>query len=169
MLGFSFPRKALLSDSIASKLYDENTFYPALMKDMKKCQSELIIESPFTTNRRLQELLPIFQKLKNRRVRVVVNTRNPRELDDEYRREDSLSAIANMQMIGVQVLFTVGHHRKLVIIDRKILYEGSLNILSQNNSCEFMGRIESTQVDNTTKTIRTKTFKSNYYIVHIYT
>lgn len=93
MLGFLIPRKTVLSDSIASKLYNENTVYPALMKDMKKCQSELIIESPFITNRRLQQLLPIFQKLKNRRVRVVVNTRNPREQDDEYRREDNLSAI----------------------------------------------------------------------------
>ncbi len=145
MLGLLIHRKVVSSDSIESKLYNENAFYAALIKDMKKCQSELIIESPFMTNRRLQQLLPIFQKLKDRKVRVVVSTRNPRELDDEYRREDNLSAIASLQMIGVQVLFTVGHHRKLAIIDRKILYEGSLNILSQNNSCEIMRRIKSTQ------------------------
>jgi phosphatidylserine/phosphatidylglycerophosphate/cardiolipin synthase-like enzyme len=146
MLGFLISRRTDPSNSIVSKLYDENTFYAALIKDMKKCQSELIIESPFITNRRLQQLLPTFKKLKDRRVRVVVNTRNPRELDDEYRREDTLSAIASLQMIGVQVLFTVGHHRKLAILDRNIIYEGSLNILSQNNSCEIMRRIESTQL-----------------------
>ena len=146
MLGLLVPRKTVSSDSIASKLYNENTFYPALIKDMKKCQSELIIESPFITNRRLQQLLPIFQKLKDRRVRVIVNTRNPRELDDEYCREDTLSAIANLQMIGVQVLFTIGHHRKLAILDRNIMYEGSLNILSQNKSSEIMRRIESAQL-----------------------
>jgi phosphatidylserine/phosphatidylglycerophosphate/cardiolipin synthase-like enzyme len=146
MLGFLIPSKTVPSDSIVSKLYSENTFYPALIKDMKKCQSELIIESPFITNRRLQELLPIFQKLKDRRVRIVVNTRNPRELEDEYRREDTLNAIANLQMIGVQVIFTVGHHRKLAILDRNIMYEGSLNILSQNKSSEIMRRIESAQL-----------------------
>ena len=145
MLGFLLPRNTVLSNSIASKLYNEKTFYPALIKDMKRCQSELIIESPFITNRRLQELLPIFQKLKDRRVRIVVNTRNPRELEDEYRREDTLNAIANLQMIGVQVLFTLGHHRKLAILDRNIMYEGSLNILSQNKSSEIMRRIESAQ------------------------
>ena len=37
---------------------------------------------------------------------------------------------------------TYGHHRKLAIIDRSILYEGSLNILSQNDSLEIMQRIE---------------------------
>jgi phosphatidylserine/phosphatidylglycerophosphate/cardiolipin synthase-like enzyme len=146
MLGFLISRRTAPSNSIVSKLYDEKTFYTALIKDMKKCQSELIIESPFITNRRLQQLLPTFKKLKDRRVRVVVNTRNPRELDDEYRREDTLNAIAELQMIGVQVLFTVGHHRKLAILDRNIMYEGSLNILSQNNSSEIMRRIESTQL-----------------------
>ncbi|HPF30831.1 MAG TPA: hypothetical protein PLO25_00775 [Candidatus Saccharibacteria bacterium] len=39
------------------------------------------------------------------------------------------------------MLFTSGHHRKLVIIDG-ILWEGSLNILSQNDSCELMRRMQ---------------------------
>jgi len=34
------------------------------------------------------------------------------------------------------------HHRKLAIIDRNILWEGSLNILSQKKSREFMRRLE---------------------------
>jgi hypothetical protein len=38
-----------------------------------------------------------------------------------------------LQKLGVQVLYTSGHHRKLAIIDREILYEGSLNIPSQND------------------------------------
>ncbi len=146
MLGFPVLRKNTTSNSMVSKLYNENTFYPAFIKDIKKCQSELLIECPFITNRRLQHLLPIFQKLKDRKVRIVVNTRNPRELDDEYQREDTYSAISSLQMIGVHVLFTVGHHRKLAILDRSITYEGSLNILSQNNSSEIMRRIESTQL-----------------------
>lgn len=48
--------------------------------------------------------------------------------------------------MGVQVLFTGNHHRKVAILDRSILYEGSLNILSQNDSSEVMRRIKSTQL-----------------------
>ena len=51
-------------------------------------------------------------------------------------------AIAELQEIGVKVLFTSGHHRKLAIIDDLVLFEGSLNILSQSDSCEIMRRIE---------------------------
>jgi hypothetical protein len=46
--------------------------------------------------------------------------------------------------MGVEILYTGNHHRKLAIVNRKILYEGSLNILSQSDSCEVMRRIEST-------------------------
>lgn len=48
-----------------------------------------------------------------------------------------------MQEIGIDVLFTGGHHRKLAIFDKRIPWEGSLNILSQNDSCEITRRIES--------------------------
>ncbi len=51
-----------------------------------------------------------------------------------------------LQELGVEVLITGGHHRKLAIIDQQILYEGSLNILSQNDSCEVMRRIYSEQL-----------------------
>jgi hypothetical protein len=50
--------------------------------------------------------------------------------------------------MGILVLFTERHHRKLAIIDRELLYEGSLNILSHGASCEVMRRIESEQLAN---------------------
>ena len=52
-------------------------------------------------------------------------------------------AIHTLQELDVTVLMTVGHHRKIAIVD-DILYEGSLNILSQNDSCELMRRIDVT-------------------------
>ncbi|RTK94852.1 hypothetical protein EKI60_02045 [Candidatus Saccharibacteria bacterium] len=131
---------------LSSKLFNEETFYPVLTKDLNKCSHEVIIESPFVTNRRLSQLLPTLQKLKYRKVRVVINTRDPIEHDDEYHRGDAHRAIASLQRIGVQVLYIAGHHRKLVILDRQILYEGSLNVLSQNDSCEVMRRVESSQL-----------------------
>jgi hypothetical protein len=51
-----------------------------------------------------------------------------------------------LQKLGAIVLFTGDHHRKLAIVDQRILYEGSLNILSQNDSCEVMRRIHSEQL-----------------------
>jgi len=139
-------RQVNRADLINSKLFSDDTFYPAFQKDLQKCQRELIIESPFITQRRLATLSPALQKLKHNGVKVIINTRDPLECDEEYMREDATRAISSLQHMGVQVLFTGKHHRKLAIIDRNVLWEGSLNILSQNDSCEIMRRIESTQL-----------------------
>ncbi len=136
-----FRRRA--DDNLAqSKLFDEQTFYPAFMKDIENCKRELIIECPFITHKRMNALYPSFRRLTKRGVRVVINTRDPVEHDSPM---DSVAndVIEVLQVIGVSVLFTGNHHRKLAIIDSHILYEGSLNILSQNDSCEVMRRIES--------------------------
>ncbi len=136
-----FKRQSSQADLVNSKLFSDNDFYTAFQKDLSKCQCEVIIESPFITQRRLATLLPTLRKLKTKRVKVIVNTRDPLECNEEYIREDTARAISDLQHMGVQVLFTGKHHRKLAILDRKLLYEGSLNILSQNSSCEIMRRV----------------------------
>lgn len=130
----------------ASKLYNENGFYPAFVKDLNRCKNELIIESPFITSRRLSNLMPVLKTLQAKKVRIVINTRDPIETDDEYQRNEAYRAVSRLQHIGIRVLYTKGLHRKIAIIDRSIMYEGSLNILSQNDSAEIMRRISSKQL-----------------------
>lgn len=137
-----------------SALFDETGFYPALTKDLKRCKRELIIESPFVANRRLTTLLPVLEKLSAKKVTIVFNTRDPIEIDDEYQRNEAYRAVSRLQHLGIRVLYTKGLHRKVAIIDRSIMYEGSLNILSQNESAELMRRISSRQlVEQTVKFI----------------
>ena len=132
-------------DLVSSQLYNEQTFYKAFIRDLACCRSEAIIESPFITTQRTATLLPYLRKAISRGVRVVINTRPPQE-HDEYMRNESEKSIAILQGIGVEVLLTGGHHRKIAIFNRSVLWEGSLNALSQNESSEIMRRIESEQL-----------------------
>ena len=136
--------KDSLSPELKTKLYDQNTFYKAFIKDLKQTRNEVIIESPFITVKRLDMLLPTFKKLINFNVRVIIRTKDPLELD-EYMRDELYKSLSLLLSIKVQVIFIKGLHRKVAVIDREIFYEGSLNILSQNNSIEIMRRIESAQ------------------------
>ena len=122
-----------------STLYDQDTFYKAFQRDLGRARNLVVIESPFITQRRVTALLPTIKKLKSRGIRVVVNTKPIDEHDDTMADQAEL-AIYALQEMDITVLMTVGHHRKIAIID-DILYEGSLNILSQNDSCELMRRI----------------------------
>ena len=129
-----------------STLFDEKTFYSAFIRDLESCRNEVIIESPYITSKRAEMLIPIFESLLLRGVKIYVMTRDPQEHDEnmEYQSED---AISQFERMGVQVLLCIGnHHRKLAILDRKILYEGSLNILSQSHSREIMRRIENEEL-----------------------
>lgn len=123
----------------SSRLFDNETFDRAFLKDIHSCRDTLLIESPFIRLNRVMDLLPILQKLQRKGVKVVVNTRPPEEHDDEYEQQ-ALEAIDLLQSLDVEVLFTVKHHRKIAIIDRETFWEGSLNILSYYDSCEIMRR-----------------------------
>lgn len=126
----------------SSQLHDEHTFYQKFLQDLEKCKYEVIIESPYITSERMRTFDRLFHKLLKKGVKIYIMTRDPKEheISMEIQSED---AITWCEMIGVQVLLCTGnHHRKLAILDRKILWEGSLNILSQTQSREIMRRID---------------------------
>lgn len=127
---------------INSTLFDESTFYPEFTRGLLCASSEVVIESPFITTKRMKTLYPVFDQLIQKNVKVYIFTRDPREHSDSYETQ-SEREIQRFEELGVQVFLCTGnHHRKLALIDRKVLWEGSLNILSQIKSREIMRRIE---------------------------
>ena len=137
--------KRLFSNSIdttalcSSRLFDNETFYKAFIKDLGRASHGIYIESPFMTTERMDMLLPILRRACQRGLQITVNTRPPSEHDGKYI-DQAYKAVQDMQSIGIIVLYTVKHHRKIAIIDDEIIWEGSLNILSQSDSCELMRR-----------------------------
>lgn len=127
------------------QMYDQDSFYRSFERDLHTAQDEVVIESPFITTKRVNALLPMLTSLRNRGVSITVNTRDPIEHDIEYEAQ-ALDAVAILQDMDIQVLYTAKHHRKLAVIDRTIVWNGSLNILSQNNSCEIMWRTSSMEL-----------------------
>jgi phosphatidylserine/phosphatidylglycerophosphate/cardiolipin synthase-like enzyme len=129
-----------------SGLYDEKTFYDRFIHDLLQCEKEVIIESPFITTERMKTFVHIFKSLLKKGVNIYIVTRNPKEHGNGYEIQ-SEEAISWCEQIGIQVLMCIGnHHRKLAILDRKVLWEGSLNILSQIRSREIMRRIDSKKI-----------------------
>ncbi len=125
-----------------TSLFDEKTFYQTFLEDLRRCQSEVIIESPFITSLRMKTFDRVFINLLKKGVKIYIVTRDPQEHDNGYETQ-SEEAIRWCEAMGIQVLLCTGnHHRKLAILDRKLLWEGSLNILSQHNSREIMTRTD---------------------------
>ena len=98
-----------------SGLYDQNTFDRQFLKDIARAQSSLVIESPFIRLSRVEQLIPVIIKLRRRGVSVIINTRSPEEHDYIYEAQ-ATDAITMLQNLGVTVLFTVKHHRKIAVM-----------------------------------------------------
>ena len=128
--------------AFTSRLFDEKSFYSSFLSDLEDCEREVIIESPFISRARMDILLPFFRRLVNRDVTVYVITKDPSILEEPLFTYSS-EIIREFEVLGVHVLAASNHHhRKLAILDRQVLWEGSLNILSQTNSKEIMRRFE---------------------------
>lgn len=125
-----------------SAIYDQTDFYPRFIKDLLSATKEVVICSPYITEERMKTFYPIFHHLLGKKVNVFVLTRKTEE-HTENMKLFADTALKKMNEMGITILpFKGFEHRKLAVVDRELVWEGSLNILSQRESGEFMRRIE---------------------------
>jgi len=131
------------TELLFSTLHDERSFYNSFIKDFKRAKHSVVIESPFITKGRVLQMAPILKKLQKRGIKVRVNTRHPNS-HNECLYYQAWQAADALRSYGVKIRFYKDkRYRKIAIIDNRILWEGSLNILSHKNSREIMRRTES--------------------------
>ena len=121
-------------------IYSEKNFHVAFLKDVLAATSEVIILSPFLTIRRTEAFGNVFQTLVNRGIRVMVYTR-PISSHSGIMEEEARFVVEALRATGVVVIQRSKMHQKIALIDRKIAWEGSLNILSHRDTGEHMRRI----------------------------
>ncbi|MDO8513378.1 MAG: phospholipase D-like domain-containing protein [bacterium] len=124
----------------ALALFNEKTFYRSFLKDMIEAEKEVIIYSPFISKFRSDFFRDTFKKLRRRNIDVFIFTR-PLDEHEYFMRSEIKSALSDYEEMGACIFYLPGSiHEKVAIIDREILWEGSLNILSQRTSRELMRR-----------------------------
>ncbi len=134
--------KDLVIDIENSELFSETDFYPNFIKDLLNAKQEIVIDSPYITTERVRTFVPIFDHLIKKGIKIFILTRQPKEHNGAMKYQ-ATHEIKNFEDMGITILPFIGkNHRKLAIIDRTILWEGSLNILSQRDSHEIMRRFE---------------------------
>jgi len=121
-------------------LYNERTFYPAFVRDIIKAEKEVVIYCPFISKYRSEFFKKTLERLRHRNIAVFIFTR-PLEEHESLMRSEIKSALCDYEELGVCIVHLPGLiHAKTAIIDREILWNGSLNILSQKKSKEIMRR-----------------------------
>lgn len=112
--------------------------------DLVECTNEVVILSPFISTR-AREYFAIFSSLVANKVRVEVYTKPLREQPANL--EKYFVTVENvLRQTGVHFFVRPGMHEKAASLDKRILWHGSLNILSHNDTRESMLRFDSAEL-----------------------
>jgi ssDNA-binding Zn-finger/Zn-ribbon topoisomerase 1 len=123
-------------------VFTAGTFYPAFEGDCRDAEREIIIFSPFMTERGTGRWVELWRAKISEGVRVRLVVRPPGDQGGVL--EHGLPELVDsLRKIGVVVDQRARMHEKLAFIDGKTLWHGSLNILSHRDTSESMLRVES--------------------------
>jgi len=126
-------------------IFNKQNFFPVYVNDIKTAREEILIVSPFMTKKRVLQIMDYFKERIDNHVKVSILTRPSDEFQEDKRA--GLNAIFTLlQNAGVTVLLKPGIHQKFAIIDSKIVWFGSINLLSFGYSEESIMRLVSNNI-----------------------
>jgi superfamily I DNA and/or RNA helicase len=120
--------------------YTGDGFYAAFQKDLKKSKTKVMIASPFTMPDATAKWEPILRDLVAKDVEITILTKPATEKKNS---EDSSAIHKSLAGFVKEVREIPKMHEKLAVLDGKVVWLGSLNILSHYKASEIMVRIES--------------------------
>jgi ssDNA-binding Zn-finger/Zn-ribbon topoisomerase 1 len=125
--------------------HTDTDFLNVFRQDLITATREVLILSPFLSANRAIHYYPILRSLKQREVNIKVYSKpkaeQPRGLKHHFDQVEK-----QLLNLGISLQVRQGMHEKVGILDRKILWHGSLNILSHNDTKESMLRFESSEL-----------------------
>jgi len=123
-------------------IFDSLTFVSVYSADIASARNEIVIVSPFLGNRRVQ--LSVLS-LATSKANVTVITRPPENYPDKDmpRIETCINMLTSH---GITVKTKDRIHQKFAVIDQRLVWYGSINLLSYGASEESIMRIESMSI-----------------------
>ena len=138
-LGFPFE---LSQETEETGLFNQKDFCQACAADMEAAKTSISIFSGFVTTQRVATLESLFRRKVAEGVAIRCVTRPPKN-NGSIPVEDGKAALDGLEQMGCIVDTRGNIHEKVVIIDEKIVWFGSLNPLSHTSRTdEVMARIE---------------------------
>lgn len=123
-------------------IFDSHTFFPVYSADILAAQKEVVIVSPFLSKRRVQVAL---NYLTSANAMVTVVTKSP----DNYAEKDRgkiTECIDLLSQHDITIRTKDRIHQKYAIIDQRLVWYGSINLLSYGTSEESIMRIENVDI-----------------------
>lgn len=126
-------------------IFDKNSFLPVYSNDIINAAKEVLIVSPFVTKRRVSQVLEYLSTSISKQVKTTIITRPP----EDFKEKDipALRAIIDvLKSASINLLYKSNIHQKFAVIDQRVVWYGSINLLSYGNAEESIMRLDSPNI-----------------------
>ncbi len=136
---------ATFPDAPINIIFNKNSFFPVYLQDIQSASKNLLVISPFVTKKRLLQMMEHFTELLKKQVKVTIITR-PADGLKPSRKALLENVFSIIKKTGIHLVLKENIHQKFAIIDEKISWYGSINLLSFGYSEESIMRLESSSI-----------------------
>ena len=131
-----------ISGAPADIIFNEQSFFEIYVNDIQNARREILVVSPFVTEHRVLQIMPYFESGLASGVHIGIIVR-PSNSYEESRQAMLNECFKKLSNAGVDVIFKPNIHQKFAVVDRKVVWYGSVNLLSFGRSRESMMRLVS--------------------------
>ncbi|BBO85834.1 helicase [Desulfosarcina ovata subsp. sediminis] len=136
-----------LADTPLDIIFDKDNFLPVFNQDINAAKKEILIVSPFVRKMRTLQMTKHLNVAFDKKIRVLIVTR-PKE---DFKPRDQVSIQKTLDLLTdckASVVFKSNIHQKFAVMDQRIVWYGSINLLSYGSAQESIMRIKSSNIAN---------------------
>ena len=144
-IGFDICAKVADSQHVENSIFDAQTYREVFDGDIRCSESEVIISSPWLSSRVVRQFVKSVAELQERGVKVTVMTLFPSK-QPEYVAAQREALVAFMRHGGITVYCSEKCREHFAVIDRSLVWYGSIDFLSYAKEDDNVMRIASASV-----------------------
>ena len=126
-------------------IFNKDNFISVFNQDIVEAKKEILIVSPFARQRRTHQMIQHLKTAIGEHIHITVVTR-PKE---DFPKKDHFALQKALDLLtrsGINIIYESNIHQKFAIMDQKIVWYGSINLLSYGSAQESIMRIEGSNI-----------------------
>lgn len=135
-----------MPDSI-NIIYDKNNFLAVFINDVMNSARQVVVVSPFVSKQRAVFMMKQLESVLQKNGKVIIVTRPV----DDFKEKDRAALQEVFDLLktpGADLIARSHIHLKFAVVDQRIVWYGSINLLSFGSAEENIMRIDSPTIAN---------------------
>lgn len=144
-IGYEICSEITDKQEITNSIFDSQSYFDVFEKDVISAAGSVVISSPSFSYKKVNWLCAESDDLLQRGVSIVVLTVTPEDYPEDGRDQHSIH-IQRMESSGIKVIKQNKYRERFAVIDRSLVWYGSMNLLSNEKDDDSLMRINNPAV-----------------------